>query len=166
MGDYDTLAREIIEAGGLKALIRRAIEEVRQEDAKPEPVAVEPEPEPETETVPVGLRDMSGFLDTFETKHDFENVEDMNFQSGRVTAHVCLDVQGSYVDVQVDVDPDELDLEPDYVTVHLRVSDALDILQGMTMSYAPSMTVREASEAERRTFVAAVAAALSTRLGL
>jgi hypothetical protein len=164
MGDYDTLAREIIEAGGLKALIRMAIEEVRQEDAEPEPVAVEPEPEPEP--VAVGLRDMSGFLDTFETKHDFENVEDMNFQSGRVTAHVCLDVQGSYVDVQVDVDPDELDLEPDYVTVHLRVSDALDILQGMTMSYAPSMTVQEASEAERRTFVAAVAAALSTRLGL
>ena len=148
MGDYDTLAREIIEAGGLKALIRMAIEEVRQEDTKPEPVAVGPqEAEASTELD----------LDTFEAKHDFENVEDMNFQSGRVTAHVCLDVQGSYVDVQVDVEPNELDLDPDYVTVHLRVSDALDILQGMT---------EQSTEAERRAFVAAFSAALSTRLGL
>ena len=146
MGDYDTLAREIIEAGGLKALIRMAIEEVRQEDA--EPVAVRPQ---EAEA-PTELD-----LDTFEAKHDFESVEDMNFQSGRVTAHVCLDVQGSYVDVQVDVEPNELDLDPDYVTVHLRVSDALDILQGMT---------EQSTEAERRAFVAAFAAALSTRLGL
>ena len=164
MGDYDTLAREIIEAGGLKALIRTAIEEA-QEDAKPEP---EPEPEPVAVEPQEAGATTELDLDAFETMHDFHNVEYLNFESGRVRADVCLQVQGSYVDAQVDVDPDEMEIEPDYVTVHLRVSDVLDILQSMQ---GPSRThlgglSRVTTEAERRAFVAAVAAALSTRLGL